>query len=128
MERELHMGNKTRRLAAVLLAVLLLLGLNACGTASDLSSEETSSGIKDAGIMEPETETPNEENSGVEHPGKENFGKGNFGTTDPEPAGEGQAALERLGELDGCQAHSTAYLTRWPQPVWVSPPGGIRIP
>ena len=23
-----------------------------------------------------------------------------------------QAALERLGELDGCQAHSTAYLTR----------------
>ena len=99
MEREIHMGNKTRRLAAVLLAVLLLLGLNACGTASDLSSEETSGGINDAGIMEPETEAPNEENSGAEHLCKENFDKGNFGTTDPEPAGEGQAALERLWSL-----------------------------
>ena len=106
MEREIHMGNKTRRLAAVLLAVLLLLGLNACGTASDLSSEETSGGIKDAGIMEPETEAPNEENSGAEHLCKENFDKGNFGTTDPEPTDEGQplttegqAALERLWSL-----------------------------
>ena len=87
MEREIHMGNKTRRLAAVLLAVLLLLGLNACGTASDLSSEETSGGIKGAGIKEPETEAPNGEDSGAEHPGKENFGKGNFGTTDSEPTG-----------------------------------------
>ena len=23
-----------------------------------------------------------------------------------------QAAMERLGQLDGCQAHSTSYLTR----------------
>lgn len=128
MEREIHMGNKTRRLAAVLLAVLLLLGLNACGTASDLSSEETSGGIKGAGIKEPETEAPNGEDSGAEHPGKENFGKGNFGTTDPEPTDEGQplttegqAALERLWSLMEDQPKAPLAAACLGEPTWRDP-------
>lgn len=123
MKRKIQMKNKARWLTAVLLALLLLLGLNACGTARDLSPEETNGGIEGVGIKKTEAEPPSEENSVTEAPSKENFRK-----TDSELTGEdqlftteGQVALERLWSRMESRPKALLAASCLGSPAWRDP-------